>query len=131
MNPRRANVWTLLAGQFGPLLALLLVFILFAVADATQPSGGRFTSLRNLQTMLVSSAPVVVGALGMTVIIIAGGHRSVGRHGRGLMRHRDGLGAQTRRPRGTGTGLLRADRLCRRQRERRDDQRADVSPRLS
>ena len=37
MNPRRANVWTLLAGQFGPLLALLLVFVLFAVADATQP----------------------------------------------------------------------------------------------
>jgi ribose/xylose/arabinose/galactoside ABC-type transport system permease subunit len=73
MNPRRANVWTLLAGQFGPLLALLLVFILFAVADAMQPGGGRFTSLRNLQTMLVSSAPVVVGALGMTVVIIAGG----------------------------------------------------------
>ena len=73
MKESRANVWTLLAGQLGPLLALLLVVVFFAVADAIQPGGGRFTSLRNLQTMLVSSAPVMVGALGMTVIIIAGG----------------------------------------------------------
>jgi ribose/xylose/arabinose/galactoside ABC-type transport system permease subunit len=70
---RNNNIWTLLAGQFGPLLALFLVFIFFAVTDAAQPDGGRFTSLRNMQTMLISSAPVVVGALGMTVIIIAGG----------------------------------------------------------
>jgi ribose/xylose/arabinose/galactoside ABC-type transport system permease subunit len=67
------NFWSLLAGQFGPLLALLLVFIFFALADTAQDGGGRFTSLRNLQTMLVSSAPVVIGALGMTVVIIAGG----------------------------------------------------------
>src|SRR5919108_1312156 len=73
MKPPRAKVWTLLAGQVGPLLALALVFLFFAVTDAAQPNGGRFTSLRNLQTMLVSSAPVVVGALGMTVVIIAGG----------------------------------------------------------
>jgi ribose/xylose/arabinose/galactoside ABC-type transport system permease subunit len=66
------NFWTVLAGQLGPLLALVLVFVFFAVTDAVQ-GGGRFTSLRNLQTMLVSSAPVVVGALGMTVVIIAGG----------------------------------------------------------
>ncbi len=73
MNTRRANVWSLLAGQFGPLLALVLVFFFFALTDAAQPGGGRFLSLRNLQTMLVSSAPVVVAALGMTVVIIAGG----------------------------------------------------------
>ena len=73
MRPPRANVWTFLAGQFGPLLALALVFVFFAVADAAQQDGGRFLSLRNLQTMLISSAPVVVGALGMTVVIIAGG----------------------------------------------------------
>jgi ribose/xylose/arabinose/galactoside ABC-type transport system permease subunit len=69
----KRNFLSLLAGQFGPLLALLLVFLFFAMTDAAQPGGGRFTSLRNLQTMLVSSAPVVVAALGMTVIIIAGG----------------------------------------------------------
>jgi ribose/xylose/arabinose/galactoside ABC-type transport system permease subunit len=73
MNSRRVNVWTLLTGQFGPLLALLFVFVGFALVDAAQPDGGQFSSLRNLQTMLVSSAPVMVGALGMTVIIIAGG----------------------------------------------------------
>ena len=73
MNSRRANVWTLLAGQFGPLLALLLVFSFSLLTDAAQQDGGRFLSLRNLQTMLISSAPVVVGALGMTVVIIAGG----------------------------------------------------------
>jgi ribose transport system permease protein len=73
MNTSRANLWTLLAGQLGPLFALALVFAFFAVIDAAQPDGGRFSSLRNLQTMLISSAPVVVGALGMTVVIIAGG----------------------------------------------------------
>jgi ribose transport system permease protein len=73
MSTDRDNAWTLLAGQLGPLLALALVFTFFAVADAAQSDGGRFTSLRNLQQMLISSAPVVVGALGMTVVIIAGG----------------------------------------------------------
>ncbi|MEX2171521.1 MAG: ABC transporter permease [Pirellulales bacterium] len=73
MNTPRPNMWTLLAGQFGPLLALVLVFTLFALTDAAQQDGGRFLSLRNLQTMLISSAPVVVAALGMTVVIIAGG----------------------------------------------------------
>ena len=73
MNTPRGNVWTLLAGQFGPLLALALVFVFFSVTDAAQQDGGRFLSLRNLQSMLVSSAPVVVAGLGMTVVIISGG----------------------------------------------------------
>lgn len=73
MNTRRAKLWTLLAGQFGTVLALVLVFLFFAAADAAQPNGGRFLSLRNLQAMLISSAPVVTAALGMTMIIIAGG----------------------------------------------------------
>ena len=47
MNPRRANLWTVLAGQFGPLLALVLVFHLFAVADATQEGGGRSQEVRH------------------------------------------------------------------------------------
>jgi ribose transport system permease protein len=73
MNSSRTNRWTLLAGQLGPLLALVLVFTFFAVTDALQPGGGRFLSLRNLQAMLISSAPVVTAALGMTIVIIAGG----------------------------------------------------------
>ncbi len=73
MSAPRQKTWTLLTGQFGPLLALVLVFCLFAIGDAAQQGGGQFLSLRNLQTMLISSAPVVVAGLGMTVIIIAGG----------------------------------------------------------
>jgi ribose transport system permease protein len=73
MNTSRTKRWTLLAGQLGPLLALVLVFIFFAVADSMQANGGRFLSLRNVQAMLVSSAPVVTAALGMTIVIIAGG----------------------------------------------------------
>lgn len=73
MGTSRAKLWSLLTGQFGPLFVLLLVFCFFAVADSMQAGGGRFLTLRNLQTMCISSAPVVVGALGMTIIIIAGG----------------------------------------------------------
>src|SRR5436190_20803535 len=71
-NPR-TRLWTLLTGQIGPLFALLLVFCFFAIGDKAQDGGGQFLSLRNLQTMLVASAPVVVAGLGMTIIIIAGG----------------------------------------------------------
>ena len=73
MSNRYSNVWRVLTSQFGPLLALAFVFCFFAVIDAFQQDGGQFLSLRNLQTMLISSAPVMVAALGMTVIIIAGG----------------------------------------------------------
>ena len=73
MNTHRDNVWTLLAGQLGRCWHCCWCLSFSLVTDAAQPGGGRFSSLRNLQTMLVSSAPVVVGALGMTVVIIAGG----------------------------------------------------------
>jgi ribose/xylose/arabinose/galactoside ABC-type transport system permease subunit len=73
MLNRRSYLWSLLTGQLGPLFALALVFGFFAIADALQEGGGQFLTLRNLQTMLIASAPVVVGGLGMTMIIIAGG----------------------------------------------------------
>jgi ribose/xylose/arabinose/galactoside ABC-type transport system permease subunit len=73
VNVARFKVWSNLAAQLGPLLALVLVFFLFAFLDWLQEDGGRFLTLRNLQAMLVSSAPVVVGALGMTIVIISGG----------------------------------------------------------
>src|SRR3954470_19847680 len=73
MTQVRSKAWTLLTGQLGPLFALLLVFCFFAVGDAAQENGGQFLTLRNLQTMLAASAPVVVAGLGMTIIIIAGG----------------------------------------------------------
>lgn len=68
-----SKLWLLLAGKFGPLFVLFLVFCFFAIADYLQSNGGYFLSLRNLQTMPISSAAVVVAALGMTIIIIAGG----------------------------------------------------------
>src|SRR6476620_11827534 len=72
MNALRSKAWTLLTGQLGPLFALALVFCFFAIGDRAQQGGGQFLTLRNLQTMLVASAPVVVAGLGMTIIIIAG-----------------------------------------------------------
>lgn len=63
-----------LAGSLGPLLALLLVVLLFASADALwQDLEGGFWSLRNLRTVAMQTSPVAVAALGMTVIIIGGG----------------------------------------------------------
>src|SRR3954453_9737251 len=73
MNEPRSNIWPLLTGQLGPLFALLLVFCFFAVGDTAQQGGGQFLTLRNLQTMLIAAAPVVVAGLGMTIIIISGG----------------------------------------------------------
>ena len=73
MRTVRTKLWSLLTGQFGTLFVLFLVFCFFAAADHYQPGGGRFLSLRNFQTMLISSALIVVAALGMTMIIIAGG----------------------------------------------------------
>jgi ribose/xylose/arabinose/galactoside ABC-type transport system permease subunit len=73
MKNSSSYLWSLLTGQLGPLFALLLVFCFFAIGDKAQEGGGQFLTLRNLQTMLVASAPVVVAGLGMTVIIIAGG----------------------------------------------------------
>src|SRR4051812_1944966 len=73
MNRDTRTFWASFAAHFGPLLALLLVFAFFAVVDSFQSGGGQFLSLRNLQAMLISSAPVVIAALGMTVVIISGG----------------------------------------------------------
>jgi ribose transport system permease protein len=73
MNTRPSTFWRLLASQFGPLLALVSVYAFFAASDYLQPEGGQFVSLRNLQAMLISSAPVVIAGLGMTLIIISGG----------------------------------------------------------
>src|SRR3954464_14090961 len=73
MDNQSHKFWASLAAHFGPLLALVLVFGFFAVVDSLQPGGGHFLSLRNLQAMLVSSAPVVIAARGMPLVIISGG----------------------------------------------------------
>ena len=58
--------------NFGPLLALAVVAIGFALADQTWGQG-KFVELRNLRVILVMTAPVAVAALGMTLVIITGG----------------------------------------------------------
>jgi ribose transport system permease protein len=54
-------------------MALVAVALFFSVADSLQSRGGQFLSLHNLRTILVQAAPVAVAALGMTVVVIAGG----------------------------------------------------------
>lgn len=63
-----------LTSALGPFLALLIVVLFFAVADWWfKGLQGSFWSLQNLRTVAVQSSTIAVAALGMTVIIIAGG----------------------------------------------------------
>jgi ribose transport system permease protein len=74
MVPRRL-MW--LRSLIGPLLGLLLVTGLFWAVDTYQASQqgrvARFASIDSLQVVLQSTSLVGVAALGMTLIIIAGG----------------------------------------------------------
>ncbi len=67
----RERLWQWLQA-LGPLLALVLVTIGFALADQVWGQG-RFSELRNFRVVLVQAAPVAIAALGMTLIIISGG----------------------------------------------------------
>lgn len=58
--------------QLGPLIALLSIVILFAIADNIW-SEGYFLSAYNLRVMASSAALIAVPAFGMTIIIIAAG----------------------------------------------------------
>ncbi len=57
----------------GPLVALLLVIAFFAIADAVQGGVGNFFSIGSVRLVGVQSVKVAIAALGMTLIIIAGG----------------------------------------------------------
>jgi ribose/xylose/arabinose/galactoside ABC-type transport system permease subunit len=63
-----------LTGNLGTVLALLGVILLFALADwlVSGPQAS-FATVRNLRVVLASTSIVAVAALGMTIIIIAGG----------------------------------------------------------
>ncbi len=58
--------------SLGPLWALFLVSIGFLIADRIFGEG-HFGEVRNFRVVLAQAAPVAVAALGMTLIIIAGG----------------------------------------------------------
>ena len=59
-------VWTV----FGPFLGLVLITLLFAWLTR---ESGRFITPENRRTIAVQSVIVAVAALGMTIIMIAGG----------------------------------------------------------
>ena len=61
-----------LSAVLGPLAALACVIAFFAIAERAR-GGDTFLSVRNLQTVANQTAPLIVAALGMTVIIISGG----------------------------------------------------------
>lgn len=58
--------------ELGPLLALLLLILIFTIADHFW-GGGRFASVRNVRVVLNQTSIVAVASLGMTIIIISGG----------------------------------------------------------
>ena len=70
-----ARGWHFLSQQVpGPLAALLVVVVGFALADtAVNGPDGKFLTERNLRSVALNTVVVAIAALGMTVIIIAGG----------------------------------------------------------
>lgn len=68
----RKSSWATWLERLGPLLALVIVTIGFAVADQIW-GRGKFIEFRNVRVVLVSTAPVAIAALGMTLVIITGG----------------------------------------------------------
>ncbi len=65
---KRTVDWSALRSRLGPVIGLAFVFVLFA---GLQPR--TFLSINNFQIMLLQTAVVGTGALGMTIIIISGG----------------------------------------------------------
>jgi ribose transport system permease protein len=66
--PSGQRHWTTLVSVVGPIVGLAFVFALFA---ALRPHS--FLTVDNLQIMLLQTAVVGTGALGMTMIIVSGG----------------------------------------------------------
>jgi ribose/xylose/arabinose/galactoside ABC-type transport system permease subunit len=62
----------------GPLLALAIVIVCFGVANQLKNgSDSTFFTAENARTIAAPTATIVVAALGMTLIVIAGGHCTV------------------------------------------------------
>jgi len=66
------NLRTLLP-RIGPLLGLILVYLFFTAAVRIHTGHNSFASWSNLQTIIIQTSIVGTAALGMTIIIIAGG----------------------------------------------------------
>ena len=71
---QRSNALSVQAlNSFGVFLALVVVFLVFLVADQMQPDGGSFATWRNVTVICAQTSVIAVAALGMTLIIISGG----------------------------------------------------------
>ena len=57
----------------GPLVALIVVVLFFAIADWQQGFAGNFVSAGSARLVALQSVKVAIAALGMTLIIISGG----------------------------------------------------------
>ena len=72
-NSGWVNLSRQLASLAGPLVALLVVVLFFSAADAYQGGVGNFNSVGSARLVGVQSVKIAIAALGMTMIIIAGG----------------------------------------------------------
>jgi ribose transport system permease protein len=70
---RHAAVIRQLANLAGPFVALLVVIGFFSIADMLQGGVGNFNSVGSARLVGVQSVKIAIAALGMTIIIIAGG----------------------------------------------------------
>jgi ribose/xylose/arabinose/galactoside ABC-type transport system permease subunit len=71
--PTRRIDWATPLAKLGPFIGLVFVYALFAVLVNVVPGAQRFATAGNLELMLRQTAVVGTAALGMTLIIIAGG----------------------------------------------------------
>lgn len=73
-SARRPSVWLRLLRQAGPLLVLLAVYVLFAGLEGVMSKTGTvFFTSEHIRSIGVNSVVIAVCAIGMTVVIIAGG----------------------------------------------------------
>jgi ribose transport system permease protein len=77
MINRRKSLLEFASGQLGPVLALLFIVLFFTAADylnaVSNSREANFASWRNIRVLSNSASLIAVPALGMTMIIIAGG----------------------------------------------------------
>ncbi|MFO0942574.1 MAG: ABC transporter permease [Pirellulales bacterium] len=72
MNKKSSLLSILTSGSIGPFIALLVIILFFGICDKAFGSG-EFISLKNSRQIANSAAMIAIPALGMTMIIIAGG----------------------------------------------------------
>lgn len=72
MNKKSSPLSILTSGSVGPFLALLVIVLFFGICDKSFGSG-EFISLKNSRLIANSAAMIAIPALGMTMIIVAGG----------------------------------------------------------